>query len=1359
MFLVGTIVCFRYMANILIDSFSEANQDDAYGVGITTKYVGQSFLNTSRRLLTGAKFYLKKTGSPTGNGVAKLYAHTGTFGTNSGMPTGAALATSDNFDVSTLTTSYGLAELTFSGANRVVLQPGTHYCIVFYWGDGDVSNYLAIGIDISSPSHAGSNIYSSDGSTWVSQSLYDTVFYVYGTPALLPYEDYSSGDDTTIDDIYSGYWEAMTFTPSVSHILRGVKLSLLKEGTPSETITVSIRATDVDGKPTGSDLCSSTLNSSALTSSAAWYEFSMGDGVSVSASTKYAIVFRMANGNGTSCVNSRVKGSGAYSGGQRVYSSDSGANWTTTSQDLMFVEYGTPIITEYENYDTNDDDSAQMQGANWKAQTFTPAVSHIIKSVSLKIYKVGSPGTLTVSIRGVDGDGFPTGSDLVSGTLNADNITTSTNGDFYEISFSTAPLLTASTKYAIVGRCTGGDASNRVQWKIDTASGSLYSGGQYCSSTDSGSSWIGATDDFLFQEWGDPAVLPLSVNDTVSVSESFWGSNISKTRFEFYSAADDNHISIPVSVAAAGMQFTPSISHRITSVKMKLFREASPGTVTIEIFAVDGSGFPTGSALASGTTNSNTLPATAGAAEWREIDLGAGALLIASTMYVIKLTAPSGDSGNYVRWRRYDSGTYSGGQLITYNGSWSNGEVDAMFEEWGYATVFPSTVDSVSVSESVSLDINPRTARFYPDSTPELYEEYTTDNDSATFYDDRERGQTFTLDANKTIKSIKVKLSKVGSPTGNLTLTLKATSSGLPTGSALATATIDVSTLTGTATLYEFVLGTPYAATAGVYCFYLTPDAGGTDSGNAPKYHYDNAAGYSDGASIYTESGSWYQDTARDWHFKVYVVAQTVDGLATQEGDYTYSAIVAAAGGSAAANSSTQFNSVFLRANTTSSHYDRLDRGIFVINATTFSGNPNSVSEVRFGMCVREISDQLGGAQKISLVSSNPAANNDIVAGDYDSLGTTKYATDIAISELVDEQYVVFTLNAAGISFVKTALSSGGGIIKLGTRLASEFDGVSDAPTWGSAETVMVSVNAADYGSNKPYLDIVYYTIFNPSVSDSITVSENISLSIVSGNTYNQEVSDSITVLESVSLFIPNINNLSYESVSVSEDISLLIASLKISVFETVNVSEDNIILIPVLWVDTIDSVSVSESINVIVTVIWAFCSDSIFVSEFLSISSSLILISVQDSISINDNVGFSIPILFFDVFDSALVTEVVDFLVPVLPILAFDSLNLGEFISIRQFFSVNVYDSLTISENVLFNILLIIGVSSTISVSENVSIDVIRAGRLFPNVPRGNIAASQGLFAGGMVGTSSWQGNTYNDQGLFAGGRSPGPY
>jgi hypothetical protein len=166
---------------VLIDSYSEANQDDytyvdsAEGQGVAQTFTGDG------SALSSAKFYLQKFGSPTGNFTAKLYAVTGTYGTNS-KPTGPALATSDAVDVSAIQAgSFALWEFTFSGVNGVTLANGTRYAVSAEFSGGDAVNKVGVGRDGSSPSHAGDGSSLSGGS-WTSQA-YDVIFYVYGTPA------------------------------------------------------------------------------------------------------------------------------------------------------------------------------------------------------------------------------------------------------------------------------------------------------------------------------------------------------------------------------------------------------------------------------------------------------------------------------------------------------------------------------------------------------------------------------------------------------------------------------------------------------------------------------------------------------------------------------------------------------------------------------------------------------------------------------------------------------------------------------------------------------------------------------------------------------------------------------------------------------------------------------------------------------------------------------------------------------------------------------------------------------------------------------------------------------------------------
>ncbi|MBA7593176.1 hypothetical protein ES703_00093 [subsurface metagenome] len=336
------------------------------------------------------------------------------------------------------------------------------------------------------------------------------------------------------------------------------------------------------------------------------------------------------------------------------------------------------MAVRYEFHTTGYDLDAAVHGAVWKAQTFTPSVAHRITSVKLLIRRALLPGTITVGIRETDGEGHPTGDDLCSGTTDGDTLTDSWPGEWREITLGTGYNLYPDTKYAIVVRAPTGDASNRVRWQCDL--GGTYNGGNYEGSYNAGTSWTStAEDDLLFEEWGEE-IVPPPPSPAV--------------RYEFHTTGYDLDASV-YGVAWKAQTFTPSVAHRITSVKLLIRRALLPGTITVGIRETDGAGHPTGDDLCSGTTDGDTLTED-WPGEWREITLGAGYNLDADTKYAIVVRAPTGDASNKVVWQCDLNGTYDGGnyEYSSNSGtSWtSTAEDDLLFEEWGEEIAPPAAV-------------------------------------------------------------------------------------------------------------------------------------------------------------------------------------------------------------------------------------------------------------------------------------------------------------------------------------------------------------------------------------------------------------------------------------------------------------------------------------------------------------------------------------------------------------------------------------------------------------------------------------------------------------------------------------------
>jgi hypothetical protein len=159
----------------IIDSYSESNYSAGAGYPLysSESRIGQSFSNSGTNILRSAKFYLLRSGVLNGSVYAKLYAHSGTYGTSS-VGTGTALATSDAIPASSISTSIGLISFGFSTSYTLI--NGVKYVISVEYTGGDGGNYLVVGVDESSPTHSGNASYYTGG--WNAVSDKDCIFYV-----------------------------------------------------------------------------------------------------------------------------------------------------------------------------------------------------------------------------------------------------------------------------------------------------------------------------------------------------------------------------------------------------------------------------------------------------------------------------------------------------------------------------------------------------------------------------------------------------------------------------------------------------------------------------------------------------------------------------------------------------------------------------------------------------------------------------------------------------------------------------------------------------------------------------------------------------------------------------------------------------------------------------------------------------------------------------------------------------------------------------------------------------------------------------------------------------------------------------
>ena len=159
----------------LVASYSEAHKDGNSAMAKADYAFGECFHGANYNI-TLAKFYMYRIGATVATATARLYAMTGTFG-NGGKPTGAALATSDVVDLSTLGTSYGLIDFAFSGGEQYAMEAGVDYVIAIYINTRSSGTPIC-GVDNTSPTYEG-NMSVYNFGNWNASSS-DLIFYVYG---------------------------------------------------------------------------------------------------------------------------------------------------------------------------------------------------------------------------------------------------------------------------------------------------------------------------------------------------------------------------------------------------------------------------------------------------------------------------------------------------------------------------------------------------------------------------------------------------------------------------------------------------------------------------------------------------------------------------------------------------------------------------------------------------------------------------------------------------------------------------------------------------------------------------------------------------------------------------------------------------------------------------------------------------------------------------------------------------------------------------------------------------------------------------------------------------------------------------
>lgn len=200
------------------------------------------------------------------------------------------------------------------------------------------------------------------------------------------------------------------------------------------------------------------------------------------------------------------------------------------------------------------------------------------------------------------------------------------------------------------------------------------------------------------------------------------------------------------------------------------------------------------------------------------------------------------------------------------------------------------------------------------------------------------------------------------------------------------------------------------------------------------------------------------------------VETNSVDGHAQELTDAIWATIRDDVGDGASSTATEVVVSVATHAST-SPQYTDFQRGIFLFDTASLGEGAGIESATFQFIGDGNKLDDFAESGSISLVLSAPASPTDVVAGDFDSLGTVKQATDVTIDNVTDDgsTYDSFTLNVAGLLSINK-----NGITKFGVRVT--FDNDDDEPTWAADKRARVQIMSADNGDDakRPKLVVVY---------------------------------------------------------------------------------------------------------------------------------------------------------------------------------------------------------------------------------------------------------------------------------------------
>lgn len=355
-----------------------------------------------------------------------------------------------------------------------------------------------------------------------------------------------------------------------------------------------------------------------------------------------------------------------------------------------------PFVVQ-ETYSGSGTSRESVYTTNWFAQTFTvpTGVTKISRIDLLGIHagNLADSDTITVEIRATSA-GLPTGSALASQTVMAievgnpggsSDFGTYQNNEWVNFVLSSDLTVTAGAVYAIVVHLASGIGSSTNCFKWAESTTTVYSGGNGCSSTNSGSSWSTQSYDFCFRVFGSytGGVYPFYLEDGIHTEEAF----LQNTNTNGASGVESKIYT----TNRTGQTFKVRGFDYLTKIKVQCGQSGATGswTLNFSLYACDANGQPTGAAIWSDTSQTVSTATTS-----TYLTLTVNTAVTDGNRYCLTAAmASNGTSTAYFYMKTSDTTTSNGGGMpmswmvtSTDGGTtWSNSKArDVALTVYGY---------------------------------------------------------------------------------------------------------------------------------------------------------------------------------------------------------------------------------------------------------------------------------------------------------------------------------------------------------------------------------------------------------------------------------------------------------------------------------------------------------------------------------------------------------------------------------------------------------------------------------------------------------------------------------------------------